>query len=294
MTSDREHISADPEAARGFELDARPVDVLMIGSQLAHGSVGLNAALPVYAAAGLRVAAVPTTILSVLPHYPSMHRVDLDAGWVADTLDDLAVCGALDGVRFVVVGYLATSEQVRAIARWYETWRDARAAALPRVDLLLDPTLGDVEVGFYNDPALAPVLRRELVPLATGLVPNVFELAHLTGLAVGELTGDVGDVAGEAGEALVAASGSLLREGPSWVVVTGLRPDAGRIGELVLDGVSAETRTHPYVESAAKGVGDTFTAALTAALVEGAGLADAVEAAASVTSDRLRGDVPGV
>lgn len=285
MTSNREHISEDAAGARGFELDARPVDVLVIGSQLAHGSVGLNAALPVYAEAGLRVAAVPTTILSVLPHYPAMHRVDLDAAWLADTLDDLVACGALDHVRLVVVGYLATREQAGAIARWYRGWRAERGALLPAVDLVLDPTLGDLELGFYNDPILVPALRQELAPIATGMVPNVFELAHLTGHSVAEMTG----------AALIAAAESLLGEHSSWVAVTGIRDELGRygqpgrIGELVVTHEGSWTRWHPYLPSRAKGVGDVFAAALASNLVAARNLAESLDDAAAVAARYLAG-----
>lgn len=283
-------VSADAAGTHGLELDTRTVDVLAIGSQLVHGSVGLNAALPVYTAAGLRRAALPTTILSVLPHYPSMHRVDMSAAWLGDTLDDLVASGALDGLRVVAVGYLPVPEHAGVVARWYDGWRAARGAAGADVpQLVLDPTLGDVEVGFYNDPAVGPALRRDLLPVATGAVPNLFELAHLTGRPIEELTGD----------ALLAAAASLLDEGLDWLVVTGLRgevgerPDADGIGELVLAGGSAQLRRHELLPSTAKGVGDVFTAALCARIVAGGRVVEAVDAAAAITADHIRRGAAG-
>lgn len=283
-------VSADAAGAHGLELDTRTVDVLAIGSQLVHGSVGLNAALPVYTAAGLRRAALPTTILSVLPHYPSMHRVDMSAAWLGDTLDDLVASGALDGLRVVAVGYLPVPEHAGVVARWYDGWRAARRAAGADVpQLVLDPTLGDVEVGFYNDPAVGPALRRDLLPVATGAVPNLFELAHLVDRPIEELTGD----------ALLEAAASLLDDGLDWLVVTGLRgqvgerPDADGIGELVLVGGSAQLRRHELLPSTAKGVGDVFTAALCARIVAGGHVVEAVDAAAAITADHIRRGAAG-
>lgn len=279
------YVSQDARGAQDLELDTRAVDILAIGSQVVHGSVGLNAALPVYTAAGLRYAALPTTILSVLPHYPSMHRVDMTGEWLADTLDDLVASGALDGVRLVAVGYLPDPGHAAVVARWYSQWRAARLASGEKAaPLVLDPTLGDVEVGFYNDPAVGPALRRDLVPVATGAVPNLFELAHLTGLAVEELHG----------AALVEAARSLLEDGLDWLVVTGLRGELegrtqqGEIGELVLVGGSAQLRSHPFVPSVAKGVGDVFTAGLNSSVARGGSLVDAVDTAAALTAEHLR------
>ncbi|WP_454295793.1 bifunctional hydroxymethylpyrimidine kinase/phosphomethylpyrimidine kinase [Salana multivorans] len=284
------YVSDDARGAQHLELDTRAVDVLAIGSQVVHGSVGLNAALPMYTAAGLRYAALPTTILSVLPHYPSMHRVDMTGEWLGSALADLVASGALDDVRLVAVGYLPDPGHAAVVARWYSQWNAARlAAGRAAAPLVLDPTLGDVEVGFYNDPAVGPALQRDLVPVATGAVPNLFELAHLTHRPIEELRG----------EGLLEAARSLLEGGLDWLVVTGLRGELeGRveqdqIGELVLVGGSVQLRRHPFVPSGAKGVGDVFTAALNARLVRGGSLVEAVDDAARLTADHLRSAQPG-
>lgn len=107
------------DAAAGFELDPRPADVVVFGSHLAFGSVGLNAGLPVYAEAGIRCAAIPTIILSNLPHYRSVQALDVSAEWITASLRDLTAAGALRCLRAVAVGYLAAPSQALAIAAWY-------------------------------------------------------------------------------------------------------------------------------------------------------------------------------
>lgn len=84
------------------------------------------------------------------------------------------------------------------------------------------PLLGDVEVGFITNPALAEAVRAELVPVATGMTPNLFELALLTG---GELDGFLGQ----------------------------------------------DSHAHERRATSAKGLGDTFAAAMVVALVNSQG-----------------------
>lgn len=281
------YVGADNTAVRHLELDPRPADVLAVGSQLAYGSVGLNAALPVYDEHGLRCAAVPTTVLSVLPHYPSVHRTDLSGRWLAEALHDLDLSGALAPHHLVSVGYLASPDHADVIADWFRS-RTGSAADVP---LVLDPTLGDVDLGFYNDPDLVPALKHSLVPMATGLTPNLFELAQLTGRPLSSLTRP---------EAVTDAARELVTGRVRWVVVTGLRgmlPDGpdhgpGPIGELVLTRDTVRTLTHPAIPDTPVGVGDTFTASLVARLLAGDELLSAVDAAAVHTARRIRRDVP--
>lgn len=272
----------DVPEVRSLELDQRLADVLAIGSQLTYGRVGLNATLPVFDDRGLRYASVPTTILSVLPHYPSVHRTDMSASWLADTLMDLHASGALDQLRAISIGYLATVDQAHVLV----DWRRSGPASLADVRLILDPTLGDVGLGFYNDPRLVEPLRDLLVPQAWAITPNLFELAQLTGTtpeALNQL------------ESITEAARTLLSARTQWIVVTGLRGEAlgdstgsQLIGELVLSHESADLLTHPLLPGSPAGVGDTFTAALIAGLLDGDALTDAARQAAEATAVRIR------
>lgn len=280
MSTDQANcVGAGSLDVRHLELDPRPAEVLAIGSQLAYGSVGLNAALPVYEASGLRYAAVPTTILSVLPHYPSMHRADLSGDWLREALHDLDGSGALDQLRTISVGYLALPEHAAVIAEWCSS-RTGSAVDTPFV---LDPTLGDVDLGLYNDPNMAAALRRWLLPMATGLTPNLFELALLTERPLSSLTRL---------EEVTSAAQDLMTPQTQWIVVTGLRSTTvgndgsrlGRIGELVLTHDTAQVLSRTVASANPAGVGDTFTASLISRLLAGADLLPAVDDAAGYTA----------
>ncbi|WP_051198648.1 bifunctional hydroxymethylpyrimidine kinase/phosphomethylpyrimidine kinase [Gordonia shandongensis] len=296
--------------ASRFELDPRPADVLAVGSQLAYGSVGLNAALPVYADAGLRCAAVPSIVLSNLPHYRSVQSIDVAPEWITRTLRDLDATGALRRLRAVAVGYLASGAQAHAIADWYRGLDPAT-----RPPLILDPTFGDADVGFYTDPRVAPALRAALLPLASIVTPNTFELTHLTAAPDG--TVDPLPTFSSAPAAVTGRARELLRGPDMTIVVTGLdstdsastdsdttdsdttdsdttdsdttgTDDTGRdrplIGNAIVTADDIRTIVGDEIATSAKGLGDTFAAALTAALLTGHATADAVEYAA----DRVR------
>lgn len=258
-----------------FEMDPRSGDVLALGSQLLYGSVGLNAAVPVYEGSGLRCIAVPTVVLSNLPHYPSVHRADVDEPWLAGSLNDLVTIGALRLVRAVAIGYLADPGQAETIAHWF---RSAHIGA-GSVPLILDPTLGDDDVGFYTDPEVAPALQRHLVPLASGITPNRFELAQLTGRTL----------AADASLDEVAESArSLFSPATEWVIVTGNRcshpyePGSDTLADVIVTRDGAHTLWHRRLPTETKGQGDLFTAALVRGLLDGASLRQAAADAARV------------
>lgn len=272
-------VAATSEATRHLELDQRRADILAIGSQLAYGRVGLNASQPIYQEHGLRVAAIPTTILSVLPHYPSAHQTHLPADWITNTLTDLTRSGALDQLHAITIGYLATAAQIHAVTAWYDQH------VPQRVPMILDPTFGDIGLGFYNDSRIVHPLRETLLPHATGLTPNLFELAHLTA----QDHNDLSDPA-----VIGAAAHDLLGPGTDWVVVTGLRPLAGlspngqsSIGDLIVTHESTELVTHPLLEKTPAGVGDTFTASLISHLIRSKPLVESVQLAAEETARHI-------
>lgn len=134
----------------------------------------------------------------------------------------------------------------------------------------VDPVIGDHDHGVYVDPALVPVYRDRLLPLAHGLLPNGFELEHLTGHPVRR----VDDV--------IAAARTLLGGRTRWVVVTSAAPDSWREGQMrvaVVTADAADVLDHARIDAAPKGTGDLFSAVVTARLLAGVGLADAAQQA---------------
>lgn len=251
------------------------LDVVSVQSQVVYGRVGNNVAVPALEALALSVAAVPTVVFSNTPHYPTMHGGALPVEWFDGYLQDLSARGALHALRAVLVGYLGNPLQADALARW------ARRLLKERTDLriVIDPVMGDHDHGLYVDPGLAEAYRRDLLPLADGLTPNGFELAHLTGLAVNDV------------ESVVAAARTLLTGRTQWVAVTSAAPDTWGSDEMrvvLVTRTLAEVIVHPRIDATPKGTGDLFCATLTGHWLNAADLSEATTLACHQVVRALR------
>lgn len=270
--------SAAPLPGAALPAYTAQVDIVSIQSQVVYGYVGNNAAMPVFRRAGLRAIAVPTVILSNTPHYPTLHGGAVSLEWFEGLLKGLDERGVTKVARAVVCGYLGQPGQADLLARWLPTLRAAR----PDVRVHIDPVMGDRNDGLYVDAGLVAQYRALLVPLADGMTPNHFELEQLVGRPL--LTMD--DV--------VAAARELIALGPQWIVVTSAAPMASAPGTLQLAVVTrdeASVVTHPEIAipPSVHGTGDVFMASVTAKLLTGQDLPEAVrEAAALVTATLTR------
>ena len=247
-------------------LQPMQVDVVSVQSQVVYGQVGNTIAVPTLQALGLRVAAVPTVVLSNTPHHPTVHGGALPLAWFQGYLDDLRARDALRRLRAVVVGYLGGPAQARTLAGWIGALLRER----PGIQVFVDPVIGDEDVGVYVDPGMVEAYREHLLPLADGLVPNGFELGLLTGLPVAT------------GTEVVAAARSLLAGRTQWVVATSAAPGSWRDGGMQVAVVArdrAEVIDHPRLDSTPKGTGDLFSATLAGHRLAGAGVADAARLA---------------
>lgn len=232
-------------------------------SQVVYGSVGNSIAVPLLQRHGLAVAAVPTVVFSNTPHYPTLHGGAIPVDWFAGYLDDLLARDALLQLRAVVVGFLGNRAQMDALLCWWNRLRSER----PDVILIVDPVMGDHDHGVYVDEDLVSAYREAMAAQATGLTPNGFELAKLTGLPVD----GIGEVA--------KAARTLLGEQTRWVVVTSAAPMTCSADEMTIVAVTREGEyvfSHPRLPLSPKGTGDLFTASLTAQLVAAAPLETAV------------------
>ncbi|MBJ6977878.1 pyridoxine/pyridoxal/pyridoxamine kinase [Luteimonas sp. MC1895] len=259
-------------AAPGAHPSLQPMqmDVVSVQSQVVYGQVGNTIAVPTFQSLGLRVAAVPTVVLSNTPHHPSIHGGPVPTGWFQGYLDDLVARDAVRELRAVVVGYLGGPEQAGVLARWIE----ARLRERPGLSVFIDPVIGDEDVGIYVDPRMIDAHCGQLVGLADGLVPNGFELGVLTGMSVAD-TADV-----------VHAARSLLVGRTRWVVVTSAAPAAwgdGGMKVLVVQRDAECVIRHRRLDATPKGTGDLFSATLAAHLLRGA----PVEDAARLACDRV-------
>ena len=86
------------------------MNVISIQSQVAYGHVGNSAAVFPMQMHGIDVTAVPTTLLSNRPGYPTIRGRVLDAQLVADLLLGIDERGAVDTAQMILSGHLGSPD----------------------------------------------------------------------------------------------------------------------------------------------------------------------------------------
>ena len=245
-------------------------DIISIQSQVVYGSVGNSIAVPTLLQAGFRPMAVPTVLLSNTPHYPSLYGGAIPDDWFNGYLTGLLERDALRHVKGIITGYLGSVGQANILADWLALVRDR----YPHIWIIIDPVMGDTDSGIYVKQELPQAYSERLLPLATGITPNAFELERLTGCASPTLS------------QAVDAARTLLNGHTQWVAVTSAPADdlpADRMQVALVTAENVEVVVHPRVNAELKGTGDLFCSALAGKLLQGASVAQAVKGA----SDRV-------
>ncbi|WP_404460305.1 pyridoxine/pyridoxal/pyridoxamine kinase [Providencia rettgeri] len=241
-----------------------PYDVVSIQSQVIYGSVGNSIAVPALAKQGLRVAAVPTVVLSNTPHYATCYGGELPGEWFRGYLNGFVERGSLDSVRAILTGYLGSPEKAQDLANWLARVRET----FPNLPVIVDPVMGDEDSGFYIPPEIAEVYRDHVIPLATGIIPNKFELMTLSGKHIDTL------------DDAIAAARSLLQGNTQWVIITSaFQPDEDNIEVVCVTKGDVAVIRHKRYPVTPKGTGDLFGAELTAQLLAGLSVPDAAKMA---------------
>ena len=237
-----------------------PVDVISVQSQLVYGHAGNSAAVPPLRALGVRVAEIPTTLLSNAPFYATLRGRMLPVDWFADLLLGASERGLPQRAKALVSGYFGTVANGEAFADWLDT----TAPQSPGMRYFLDPVIGDTHTGPYVEPALEQVFRDRLLRHAWLVSPNAFELGRLTGLpSLAEA------------DALVAAR-RLLEQGPTWVLAHSVAAEPGQLVTLAVGRDAVYRWTSPYLPVDVAGTGDVLTALLMAFLLRGQPVQEAV------------------
>jgi pyridoxine kinase len=242
--------------------------VISIQSQVAYGHVGNNAAVFPMQMHGIDVIAVPTTLLSNRPGYPTIRGRVLEAQLVADLLLGVEERGAVDSASMILSGYLGSPEIATVVADFVARAR-ARNAALRYA---CDPVLGDRDRGLFVQSDIPPLVRDRLCPLADIITPNHFEFEWLCGAKA------------TTSAQMVDAARVLMARGPSTVVVTSAElsdtPD-GQIETLAVERSQAWRVRTPKLPINPNGTGDLFAALFVSARVRGQDTPDALGHAAS-------------
>jgi pyridoxine kinase len=213
-----------------------PRQVLSISSQVAYGPVGNSASMPALQAAGFTVSQVPTIILSNHPGLGKPSGVKLPATELEAILKSLDGLGALDSCDGVMTGYFTSADQIQIAASFIRRMKQKKDSLY----VLVDPVLGDDD-SLYVSNEVANAIRDELLPLASCITPNRFELAWLSGMSVSNKS-----------ETLIAAASLPCNE----VLATSIPLDADNVATLAITGDAYAETCSPMKSSVPHGTGD--------------------------------------
>ena len=232
--------------------------VLVVAGSDSGGGAGIQAdikavmALGGYAATAVTALTAQNTVgvHGVLPVPPAFIRQQIDA-----VLDDI-------GADAVKTGMLGSAEAVQAVAAAV-----GRRAHLP---LVVDPVMVAKGGARLLDDAAVTAMRRDLLPLAALLTPNVPEAEALTGLAIADHA------------AARRAAQALLDLGAAAVLLKGGHLRGPVVQDILATSAGLEVIESPRVETRhTHGTGCTLASAVAAGLAQGMTLSDAVRRGAA-------------
>jgi pyridoxine kinase len=241
---------------------------LSIQSSVAYGHVGNSAATFPLQRLGHEVWPVLTVVFSNHTGYGAWRGPLLSPDDVRAVVTGIEERGVLPTCDGVLSGYLGgpgiCDVVVDAVARV--------KAANPDATYTCDPVMGNATSGCFVDPAIPPVIREQVVPVADIITPNQFELGFLTDTSPDTLSSTLDSA--DAARAL----------GPSTVLVTSFLPPDGphdTIAMLAVTDDGAWTVRTPRLPMKANGSGDLTAALFTAHLRSTGSPVDALARTAS-------------
>jgi pyridoxine kinase len=242
----------------------KPINILSIQSSVVYGHVGNSAAVFPLQRLGVEVWPINTVHFSNHTGYGSWRGAVLPTPVVEDLVLGLTERGVLPLCDGLLSGYMGDAALGRIILDLVQRVRTVNPSAV----YCLDPVMGDVGRGFYVRPGISELMRDEVLPLATVITPNQFELEFLSGHPVVDL------------ESTIAAIQQLRDRGPSVVLVTSLSradSDPNTIEVMAVDAQSACLIATPRLPISVNGAGDATAAIFLAHWLMGNPLAVALE-----------------
>jgi len=225
--------------------------ILSIQSSVAYGHVGNSAAVFPLQRLGHEVWPVFTVHFSNHTGYGAWRGPLLAPDDVRDVITGIGERGVLGTCDAVLSGYQGGAGIADVIV-------DAVArvkAANPAATYTCDPVMGNAASGCFVDPAIPPIIRERVVPVADIITPNQFELGFLTDTDPSTL------------EETLGAADLARAMGPSTILVTSVeQPDrpADTIEMMVVTGDGAWIVQTPKLPMKANGSGDLTAALFTA------------------------------
>ncbi len=238
--------------------------VAVVNDLSSFGKCSLTASLPIFSCLGLQACPLPTAVLSCQTGFDEYFQQDMTFVW-----DGFFESWRKMGVVFdgIVSGYLTGSDQAKKVEDFVRSF--GRSDTL----YVVDPVLGDDGRPYPNtDKDLIGQMRR-LVCMADFCTPNLTELCLLTGLNPLEANKKAQD--DSLLDWLKKACASLMADGCGAVAVTGLRTK-NTVKNFLMTTKETFVTESPSFNVNMSGAGDIFCSILTAKVLQGESLVDAL------------------
>lgn len=246
------------------------VSVLAIGGSDPSGGAGIEADLAVFTQLGVH-GRTAITALTVQRHSPlpagegqgegEVHATPphiLEAILHSHTHDRLP-----DTIKIGMIGTVATLQVITQFLKQH-----------PRIPVVLDTVLRASSGLGLLEPDAIPVLKHELLPLATVVTPNLEEAGILTDTVVNSV-------------ADMAHAAKQLHHDGQWIVVKGGHLSADPI-DVVYDGKEIYQLSGRRLEVAhSRGTGCTFASAIAAHIALGNSVPQSIQMAKGLVRERL-------
>jgi hydroxymethylpyrimidine/phosphomethylpyrimidine kinase len=248
------------------EVAAKTAIALTIAGSDSSGGAGIQADLKTFAAFGVYGASAITALTAQNTHgVQGIHAVP--AGFVAAQLESVLSDLHPGAVK---TGMLADAEIVATVARMLR--------ARPYRPLVVDPVMVATSGDVLLKPEAVDTLRRDLVPLAHLITPNLAEAAILLGTSEAECEAEMLDQAR-----------ALLRLGCATVLLKGGHAGGEAAVDVLADAAGTERLALARLDTPhTHGTGCTLSAAIAALLARGAPLDEAVRRAKAYVWHALR------
>ena len=250
--------------------------VLSISSQVVYGHVGNSTAAFVLQRMGHEVLSLPTVLLSNRPGYKAIAGEPIDAGKLDAMLGAAWSNGWLAGVDAILTGYIPTAAHAALCEKVDQGARGRMRCTFATRSSATSPA------GVYIDEEAALAIREKLVPLASVLTPNLFELGWLSGRAIGGAA------------AAVDAARSLRR--PAVIVTSAPAGAPDRLANMLVEETRTAACVCPRETVHAHGTGDFLAAIFLAHRLNGLSNREALQAAVAamghvLAASRGRGEL---
>lgn len=248
--------------------------VISIQSAVAYGFVGNSVASFALRRARIEVWPILTVNFSNHTGYPTTRGLVIPAAEVREIIRGVDERCAFATTDAILTGYQGSLEMGEVLADAVDLARSRN----PKAIYCCDPVMGDVE-GFYTAEGIPEQVRDLLVPRASILTPNLFELEFLAGTRITTM------------DQVLAAMAEVRARGPEIVLTTSVNlPGAAddTISMVAQDSKGSWLVQTPMIPQVFTGSGDLTSAAFCAAHLEGLGLADALAKTAGVSYSILK------